>query len=111
MNTVVVYFDQQTGAMHVRAFPCFFIISTSKWCAEQQFAGPNTQHTVLNQIQDSIPYLYSNLATWFLHSSGNGYKASSNINYKCHIGMSCALHIADPGLILAERSLDLKFKI
>ena len=24
--------------------------------------------------------LYSNLATWFLHSSGNGYKAFSNIN-------------------------------
>ena len=28
----------------------------------------------------SVTYPYSNLATWLLHSSGNGYKASSNIN-------------------------------
>ena len=29
---------------------------------------------------DFVPYPYSNLATWFLYSSGNAYKASSNIN-------------------------------
>ena len=27
-----------------------------------------------------VPYPYSNLATWFVHSSGNGYKASPNID-------------------------------
>ena len=51
--------------------------------------GDCAKNPTLNH-RATVSYPYSNLATWFRQSSGNGYKASSNINLlsapkQCHL--------------------------
>ena len=41
-------------------------------------------------IISPVPYPYSKLATWFQHSSGNGYKAFSVLNAKVETYQLCA---------------------